>query len=437
MPRNAKLLILGGVVAIIAIIVAVLFLYAKNGGNVGPFAPFGMGTTTNSHLPPDENDDGNGGILPGNIVDLKDKRLIKIHAAPVSGFSILEKANVLGGKDIIARYIERGRGYIFETNMSDVVEQTVSSQEHRKIYEAEWGNNGMQAIARYLNDDTGTIRSFVIKLGDGDVSDGTTTPTLKEVDGEFLPENITNLAVSNEDTNKVFFLTNIADDYEGSHIPKSAVGTIHNITTGNESAVFTSPFTQWLSYWPQKNIIALTTKPSGGVPGYLYFLNPTTGKLTKEIGDVKGLTTLVGPNGRTTIYSESASGKFETKLYDTGEHTFENFPINTLPEKCAWSTADSNVIYCANPQEIPQGMYPDAWYQGVVSFSDDIWMFDLSTGETRKIIDFKQESGGEELDGIKLATDPDGVFLFFINKKDLSLWALRLKASSVIEKPKD
>lgn len=430
MPKGAKLLIFGGVIAIIAILAAVVFLYVHRGGTaLDPFIPFGLGSHVDrATTTPD--DEGSGGILPGMHTGAE-QRLFKLHDAPVSGFSIINENTADGRTDTIVRYIERGLGHIFETDMSDpLTEKTISLEDHLKVYEAPWGAQGTAVIARDLSK-TGDIRSYVINLGASSTATSTSTSTnatLGVTGGEFLPENITSLAVSAQDTNKIFFLTNIAGDYEGSTIPQSVVGTIHNLSSGREDAVFGSPFTEWLTQWPQKNIIALTTKPSGEVPGYLYFLNPNTGRMSKKMGDINGLTTLVAPDGNMVLYSESGMRKFDTLLYHSNNSTTESFPFVTLPEKCTWTS--TTIVYCAVPKEIPQGIYPDIWYKGLTSFSDEIWKVDLATGETTKVLDFKEESGGEELDGINIAVDPDQQILAFMNKKDLTIWAYKLQTAS-------
>ena len=51
--------------------------------------------------------------------------------------------------------------------------------------------------------------------------------------------------------------------------------------------------------------------------------------------------------------------------------------------------------------------YPDSWYRGEVSFSDDIWRIDVSQGNAKII--FNSE---EEIDGVRLMLDQNEDFLF-------------------------
>ncbi|MFZ1019925.1 MAG: hypothetical protein WAN61_02985, partial [Minisyncoccia bacterium] len=73
------------------------------------------------------------------------------------------------------------------------------------------------------------------------------------------------------------------------------------------------------------------------------------------------------------------------------------------------------------------GQYPDSWYQGTVSFSDQFWKIDLTTGNTTMLVDPITITGNQEIDGIKLALDDGENYLFFVNKKDSYLWELSLK----------
>ena len=99
--------------------------------------------------------------------------------------------------------------------------------------------------------------------------------------------------------------------------------------------------------------------------------------------------------------------------------------VKTLPEKCVWGNT-STTVYCAVPRNVPNNQYPDSWYQGEVSFSDQIWKIDATNGNTTMLVDPLAISGGEDIDGIKLALDNAGNYLFFVNKKDSFLWEFNL-----------
>ena len=100
--------------------------------------------------------------------------------------------------------------------------------------------------------------------------------------------------------------------------------------------------------------------------------------------------------------------------------------LKTLPEKCVWGK-NSDVLYCSVPKFIDQFDYPDAWYQGQVSFSDQIWKINVANNNAELLADPASIAGGEDIDGIKLAVDDGENYLFFVNKDNSYLWKLDLK----------
>jgi len=95
-----------------------------------------------------------------------------------------------------------------------------------------------------------------------------------------------------------------------------------------------------------------------------------------------------------------------------------------LPEKCVWLSNLKNVI-CGIPIDAPTAEYPDEWYQGIVSFSDNIYKMNLNN-KTKDLLVSPKDFSGKSIDVIKPALGPNEKYLFFINKKDLSLWSLDL-----------
>ena len=114
------------------------------------------------------------------------------------------------------------------------------------------------------------------------------------------------------------------------------------------------------------------------------------------------------------------------KIYDIANKTSNDLGLKSQPDKCVWSKTNT-AIYCSVPGVIPAGNYPDSWYQGEVSFNDSIWKIDTKTSAFNLLIS-PSESLGENIDGINLFLDDKEGNLFFVNKKDSTLWALDLKS---------
>lgn len=310
------------------------------------------------------------------------------------------------------RYVDRITGNIYQTFADKIEERKFTTMLIPKVYEAFFGKNGESIIMRYLKEDGRTIQTFVGNLPKEILGADTTENNL--IKGSFLPENITDLSLS-ADKGSIFYLFTVGE---------SMLGTILDLTTNKKTQVFDSAFTEWSSFWPNNKIITLTTKPSAQVSGYVYKIDLTGGKnLTKIMGNINGLTTQTSPDGKAILYTDNS---LVLNVYHTDTNTSESLGVQTMPEKCVWNKT-SDFIYCAVPKTIDFGSYPDTWYQGEVSFSDQIWKIEAKTGKGNILVDPIAVKGGEDIDGIKLGLEDGENYLFFVNKKDSFLWELELK----------
>ncbi len=230
-----------------------------------------------------------------------------------------------------------------------------------------------------------------------------------ELDGGFLDEDIQNM-VHAPDGSKLFYTQNGTG---------GATGYIILPDGSKITKAFDSPFTEWLPQWVNKDIVALTTYASREADGFLYTLNPTSGIFIKRFGPVRGLTTLMSPNGTWIISSESTQTGIITRLVDLTSGEAHDLSLPTLPEKCVWQK-DSLSAVCAIPTQIPQAMYPDEWYQGLVTFRDEFWKVEVSPFRTTKLYEPTTNH-----DFIRPALGPDGTFLYVTDKDTGYLWSLR------------
>ena len=316
------------------------------------------------------------------------------------------------------RYVNKATGNIYQTFADKIDERKFSSTKIPKVYEAYFGNKGESVIMRYLKRDlpTGQAGNKTIETFTGTLQKeylGADSVGTNEVTGSFLPENISDMSMS-PDALKIFYLFNIENN---------VVGVIFSLQTNTKIQVFDSPFTEWLSFWPNNKIITFTTKPSANIPGYMYSINPDSKDFNKILGDINGLTTLTSPDGKMVLYSDN---NLSLSIFNTDTKNSNLLGVKTLPEKCVWRTT-SDVIYCAVPKIIDKTEYPDSWYQGEISFSDEIWKIDATSGNATKLLNPISIEGGEDIDGIKLTLDENQNYLFFVNKKDSYLWELNLK----------
>jgi hypothetical protein len=311
----------------------------------------------------------------------------------------------------VIKYTEQTTGNVYQIEIKNTEEKTISSSTIPAVHDSIFTNNGNSVVMRYLQN-SNTIESFVKNLPK-EILGGDTVENLQNP-GYFMPENISDLSAS-PDGFQLFYLLNTQN---------GSTGIISTMDGINKHQVFNSPFTEWLTQWPNDRMITLTTKASAELPSYMYAIDPNKQDFSRILGGVNGMTTLTSPNGRLVLYNTNDLSLY---LYDIETKNAKKLNIKTLPEKCVWSnTSDS--LYCAVPKSIPRGEYPDSWYQGEVSFSDTFWYVDIYGTNATMVFDPSDELKGEanSIDAIKLNTDANQEYLIFINKKDSSLWLFNL-----------
>lgn len=412
MPKKTKTILIVTFILVIGILIG-LYLYFKNKNAVGvdpntdtsqQFNPFGTSTKT-----PTTTTGGDGEELPTTEeVYEKTSRFHQITDFAVAGATFLEDKRMLPTGDVETveptfeiipslRYVERSTGHIYQMYLDTKNSGTISNSTIPGVYEVLFDGLANSTIYRYVSDDNKSITSFLAQLGGN---------------SSFLAPDILSISLSPE-KNKFFSLTKNKD---------SAVGTIKSFNGGKTVQIFSSPFSEWLPQWVTENNIYLTTKPSYLVEGNIFSLNITNGTLTKLFGGVLGLTTLSDSTGNFVLYGESLDIGPKLNLFDIKKHTSIDLGVYGLPEKCVWSN-DNIYIYCAIPNTIIGTQYPDFWYQGLTSFTDYFVKININTKDVSVLANSQDET---PIDAINLFLSKNKDKLFFINKKDGTLWSLDL-----------
>ena len=114
-------------------------------------------------------------------------------------------------------------------------------------------------------------------------------------------------------------------------------------------------------------------------------------------------------------------------LYTKSTESLTSTGVATLSDKCAWVNGELAVI-CGVPKSAPRSSYPDLWYQGIISTNDIVEKIDLSKNYLLILSNPTADSGDEsEIDVSNLNISKDNNYSSFINKKDGSLWLLRIE----------
>lgn len=386
--------------------------------SIGDFFPFGNSGPTDTGVTPGTGTptpgDQNTPAGTGDQTPVPPPRLWQISTNPASGAVVFNASNTP-----IVRFVDKATGNIFESSLEILGTKRISNTTIPKVYEAIWQPSGKGVFIRYLDDNNETIKTTL-----GVIASTTTVvstegqngglETIHELTTSFLPNNITDIA-TNRNTGALAFVV------RGQ---TSAQIFVANTSGANPKLVYESGIKDQNISWADNTTLSLAGKPSAGATNQLYFLKTDTLGLSRILGNKPGLIALSNPTGTKVFYSESTNNSFVSKILDPKTGVETKTPFNTLPDKCVWSTKTS-YLYCATPRSITAGQYPDAWYQGKVTFTDDIWRLDTSSGAAEFLIDPSSliQNG---LDATNLALDPNENYLVFTNKKDAHLWGLRI-----------
>lgn len=453
MSKKKSILIIVSIFVIILIVFLSVFLKNKNtnpdnntdGFSLSDLFPFGSVTDRDNGVGSDTNDvdvpdtvtvDENGEVVIPKLRQVstfpvsgatsfitKRTRTIPIPPTPIEGDAggdpltiEPEPTEEVIVEDAVAiRYMEQTTAHIYETYTDSLTETRISNTTIPRIHDTYWNQNGESVVFRYLEDGTNKIQTYLATLYSPSIfieGGSTEDPSvLKDLKGNFLVEGITDVSVSPDKT-RFFTLEPVLG---------GVVGITEDFLGGKKSQVFESSLSEWLSFWPNATTITLTTKPSGMLPGYMYSVDVNKKSFDKVLGGIVGLTTKMSPDGKKVLYSASVANEVRLYSYDLNTKSTTDLGISTLPEKCVWSK-DSITVYCAVPESFLLGVYPDAWYQGRVSFEDTLWSMNLSTSVYYVLVD-PIETINIPIDMTNLFLDGSEKYIFFTNKKDGILWS--------------
>ena len=105
---------------------------------------------------------------------------------------------------------------------------------------------------------------------------------------------------------------------------------------------------------------------------------------------------------------------------------FRGLDFPTTVQKCAWAK-NSKEVYCAMMGPAPeQAILPNDWQNKKFQWEDiSFWKIDVETAKKTRILEAKDMM--QELDAENVFLDEAEEFLFFQNRKDDSLYRIKLK----------
>lgn len=369
-------------------------------GHVRNFFPFGQPTEDPSltNTPSNSGESGTKEESPViRNVDAPLPVIEQIYARPVAGFALV------GTSTPIVRLVDRATGHIVDVNTTSKQVTRISNTTLPGIREAIWFGSGSGVIMRYTENNSSIIQTLIVtNLGKG----------LDTTAGTYAEENILDI--------KPISPTELA------YIVANGFGSfvkIYNVNTQSTQTILQSPVQSWKILAGTSGVLYLQNKASNFLPGYLYTLSRKTGELTKVTGGVLGFNGLLA-NNTDKVLSTSGGENSYLSIMDlkNGARTFVD--LQTVANKCIFQS-DTRVL-CGIPTSFPSTM-PDSWYMGVSMLTDQLWEIDTETGTYT----FVQSLSGTDMTHPTLSSDVD--HLVFINKKDNSVWIVRLSEAEGVE----
>lgn len=413
---SKKILLIIGIVAIVGIAVfLVLGVKPKEeaGGNGGfsfrDYLPFGRSDDNTGTTPipidpvPKE--------MPGAVINNNQKvpRLRKISNEPVAGGIAF---NV--GTTTVVRFVEKGTGNVYEARSDKNSIERLTNTTIPKIIRASWLPNGSGFLAQTLLPESEIIETSFVKLNKNSATTSVESLTPYKTTISKLPTNIKEISIK-PDSAKIFYYT--------------INGSVSNWYTANpdgtgSALVLIHSLTEWLPKWISGSMVIMQTRGSSGAEGYTYSFNVSSKSLKKVGVGASGISSQPSPDGLQSLVSSGLSPQIF--LVDNKTASVVRISGSTLAEKCVWRTKEAMAVYCAMPNQIPPGNYPDNWYKGVVSFEDSIRKIDLKNDVFYNTSDLSNDSN-QKIDVANLNLPPDDSHLIFQNKIDGYLWMLRVE----------
>jgi len=343
--------------------------------------------------------------------------MISFERLATSSDTFIDEGNVVStSTETVFRYIERGTGHVFETTERTITQERISNITFPQIQKALFDSSGDQLFLQFFANDNETIRTF-----HGEISEISTT---KEDGTEFKDSQLDTIFFSNN----LYDITPSYNNQSVFSVSKNDNGSV--IETTSFETLETKQITPLLlSNWniqsPNNILLTLTTKANSEIGGYLYFYDLSTGRKTRILGPLDGLTTNTSPSGNFVLFSTIRAGKIELYIYNTEDSSVESLVVQTLPEKCIWKESNEIALYCAVPSVMSRSPLPESWYQGLASFNDDLWKITLRDGNTPSYQTILEPSSvtGKTFDIVDLQLSPKNEYLLFVNKDDLNLWS--------------
>jgi len=402
-----------------------------------------------------ENNRGDANIilLPGQILDgeggvveKRDIKLRQISTEPTAGFSIDQKeitiereTEVLSEdseeieysveeveiQEYLTYFIQKKDGHIILDSDNESDQKKISNTTIPQTYLGYVSKDF--SILQYLDGSKEVIRSFAgifkdekkIEKTENEEGEIIENEVIEKVfEGLLLPNDLKSLVLSPDKSTLAFIIETITG---------SDIVTMKSDDFTDVKILYKSQLTDISIQWGNNNTIYITSKPDSRAPGFVKEVDTRTGESATILSGIFGLTTKPSYDNKYHIVTGVRSieeGSSPLFIFNKTNNSYIDTKIYSLPEKCVWSSVNTEIVYCLGQRLAASGELPQDWYQGKTNFADLLFKINVETSEIENV----SSSYAVDIifDGIKPQLSPDEKRLIFIDKNDDTPWILTL-----------
>ena len=329
-------------------------------------------------------------------IDVKKDALRQLTTRPVIGFAEFKDISN-GTMTRLIRYAEAGTGNIYEINLESGEEVRLSNVTVPNAESAAFSPNGTYIAVRSGY----STQSKVILL--------TLTTGSTSADSVLLDPQIVDYTFSNE--NELLYTVLTSD---------GTAGSAYTPATSATRVLFTIPFQAVTMVWSHNPAIPHYAYPKTATDLYGYLYAIKGGSIVRQ--PINGLGLTAKANAEYILKTvQTGNGSPITSAYTIATGKTSPIPAIFEPSKCTFAPNNSTILYCGYEMGSFSADYPNDWYQGDVSFADNLWKIDLKNHSANQMV-VPEQVAGRAVDITNLGIGNDGKMLYFINKNDNTLW---------------
>lgn len=374
--------------------------------------------------------------------------LIKVWDKPVAGYGFYDKSFTYRYSDsegvertatstkTILQFVDSETGFVYEKDLMAPTSTPV------QVTAIPFPNT---IRAYFINEKTGYKNKVLFQyLNEGGVikTVSATIPTYYGSPANLMnsltfSDNIKNVTTSQDNT-RLAYIVQKNKKTSGKDDTYTDWYLMEDVNDSYGRRVYSSEFSSWKLILSNIGDLFAETTDTAFENNSLYKLNinkNTLGSLSQIFGNHNGMSFLIENNSLiSSIFTGSGIKLYKNINFDNkvfSDNDLSPLSFSTLANKCVQNNSSGDqILICSVPKEIinyDSGL-PDAWYQGMTSWEDDLYIVSADYPNGALLFDIKNDGQVEDIiDAKSLNINSYKSHLGFINKNDGSLWTLNIE----------